>query len=159
MKKTSAFMSFFQTLLFSCLFLQLTISSTQMNDIVLDDLVDDMCKKTPNFDLCSSTIHSNPQAGKSDANEGLVKEIKDPELQRKYVSCAETYIPLEKTILPQAVDSINKKKYGLAIYSMGYIGKEIDSCNKKFSNGSPLNEKTGSLHQLLDIGTAVLKQL
>ncbi|CAI8610779.1 unnamed protein product [Vicia faba] len=180
MKKTSAFMSFFQTLLFSCLFLQLTQSSTQMNDIVLDDLVDDMCKKTPNFDLCSSTIHSNPQAGKSDANgiavimvngilqsvtntlsfiQGLVKETKDPELQRKYVSCAETYIPLEKTILPQAVDSINKKKYGLAIFSMGFIGKEIDSCNKQFSNSSPLNEKTGSLHQLLDIGTAILKQL
>lgn len=174
-------MSFFQILLFSCFFLELTQSITQMNDIVLDDLVDDMCKKTPNLELCSSTIHSNPQAGKSDANgiavimvndilqsvtntlsfiQGLVKQTNtDPELQRKYVVCTETYIPLEKTILPQAVDSINKKNYGLAIYSMGYIGKEIDSCNKQFPTSSPLGEKTSFLHNLLDIGSAILKQL
>ncbi|CAK8563809.1 unnamed protein product [Lathyrus sativus] len=180
MKKPSTFMSFFQILLFSCFFLQLPQSSTQTNEIVLDDLVDDMCKKTPNLNLCSSTIHSNPQAGKSDANgiavimvndilqsvtdtlsfiQGLVKETKDPELQRKYVVCAETYNPLVKTILPLAVDSINKKNYGLAIYSMGYVGKDIDSCNNQFSTGSPLADKTSSLHKLLDIGSAILKQL
>ncbi|CAL5199014.1 unnamed protein product [Lathyrus oleraceus] len=181
MKKPSTSMSFFQIILFSCFFLQLTQSSTQMNGAVLDDLVDDICKKTPNFDLCSSTIHSNPQAAKSDANgiavimingilqsvtntlsfiQGLVKETKDLELQRKYAICAETYIPLEKTVLPQAVDGINKKKnYGLAIYSMDYTGKEIDSCNKQFSNASPLGDKTNNLHKLLDIGSAILKLL
>jgi len=184
MKRASSnFVSFFPlyTLLLSCFFLQLTQSFTQMN-VEIDDLVDDICKKTPNSDLCSSILHSNPQAKTTDAKgiaaimvndilqnatntlnfiQGLVKQAKDLELQRKYSICAETYIPLVKYVLPQDVDSINQKKYGLAAYSMVYIGKEIDSCNKQFSGStsSPLADRTSILHKLLDIAAAILKQL
>ncbi|AES92007.2 uncharacterized protein [Medicago truncatula] len=184
MKRASTnFMSFFPlyTLLLSCFFLKLTQSFTQMN-VEVDDLVDDICKKTPNSDLCSSILHSNPQANTTDAKgiaaimvndilenatntlnyiQVLVNQTKDIELQRKFSICAETYIPLVKTVLPQAIDSINQNKYGLAAYSMVYVGKEIDSCNKKFSGSttSPLGDRTDILHKLLDIAAAILKQL
>jgi len=184
MKRVSTnFVSFLPlyTLLLSCFFLLRSQSFTIPNAEV-DDLVDDICKKTPNSDLCSSILHSNPQANTTDANgiaaimvndilqnatntlnfiQGLVNQTKDIELQRKFSICAETYIPLVKYVLPQAVDSINQKKYGLAAYSMGYVGKEIDSCNKQFSGStsSPLGDRTSILHKLLDIAAAILKQL
>jgi pectinesterase inhibitor-like protein len=178
MKGTSTFVSF---LILSCFFLQLTQSFTQMN-VEVDDLVDDICKKTPNVALCSTILHSNPQASKSDTKgiafimvndilanttntlnyiQVLVNQTEDLQLQRKFAICAETYIPLVKYVLPQAIDNMNKNKYGLASYSMVYIGKEIDSCKKQFagSTSSPLGDRTSTLHKLLDIASAILKQL
>ncbi|KAL1334963.1 hypothetical protein HN51_063902 [Arachis hypogaea] len=156
--------------------LTLTLLSTTYSD----DLIDQTCKKTPYYELCSNIIHSNP-ATPSDPKgmvviminytivnatntlnyiEDLIKKVTDHELEHKLTFCAESYIPAIKYVLPQAVGSINRGNFGFANYSISYAEKDIVACNKKFTgNQSPLSSRNGIMLQLLDISAAILKIL
>ncbi|XP_004517182.1 cell wall / vacuolar inhibitor of fructosidase 1-like [Cicer arietinum] len=147
-----------------------------------NDLVDQVCRKTPNYNLCISTLQSNPQAHNTDTKgialimvndivlnvndtlkftEGLIKKSTDVGLQKKLDFCAETYIPLVKYVLPQAGDAVNQSRFKYASYSISYAGKEIGSCNNKFSASttSPLSDRNGTIQKLFDIASAILKLL
>ncbi|KAL2341641.1 hypothetical protein Fmac_009581 [Flemingia macrophylla] len=112
------------------------------------DLTDQICKKTPFYDLCSSILHSNPLSPKPDlkgvallmvnnilANasdtlsyiEGLIKNTSDRDLEQALAFCAESYIPLVKYILPQAADAISQGRFGFAGYCISDVLKEINS--------------------------------
>ncbi|XP_027192111.1 cell wall / vacuolar inhibitor of fructosidase 1-like [Cicer arietinum] len=146
------------------------------------DLVDQVCKKTPYYDLCNSTLQSNPQAKNTDTKgialimvkdivsnvndtlnftEGLIKNTSDVGLEKKLDFCAETYIPLVKSVLPQAVDAVNQSRFKYANYSIFYAGKEIGYCNNKFSGSttSPLSDRNVTIQKLFDIASAILNLL
>ncbi|XP_020221802.1 pectinesterase inhibitor [Cajanus cajan] len=146
------------------------------------DLADQICKKTPFYDLCSSILHSNPLSPKPDlkgvallmvnnilANasdtlsyiEGLIKSTSDRELEQALAFCAESYIPLVKYILPQAADAISQGRFGFASYCISDALKEINSCNKKFSGASqaPLGDRNDIVQKLVDVASAIIKLL
>ncbi|XP_027339321.1 pectinesterase inhibitor-like [Abrus precatorius] len=146
------------------------------------DLVDQICQKTPFYDLCSSILHSNPLSPKTDlkgvallmvnnivANatdtlsyiEGLIKQTSDRELEQALAFCAESYIPVVKYILPQAADAISQSRFGFASYCISDAVKEVSSCDKKFngSNHSPLGDRNDIVQKLVDVASAIIKLL
>ena len=146
------------------------------------DLIDQICKKTPFYDLCSSILHSNPLTPKTDpkgmalimvnniqANatdtlnyiEELIKQTSDQQLEQELAFCAESYIPVVKYILPQAADAISQDKFGFASYCISDAEKEVDACNKKFSgtNQSPLGDRNSIMQKLVDVAAAIVKLL
>lgn len=171
------------TLLVSFLLFTLTHSSTLVKDGGDGgDLVDQICKKTPFYDLCSTILHSNPLTPKTDpkgmalimvnnilANatdtlnyiEMLIKQTSDQQLEQQLAFCAESYIPVVKYILPQAADAINQGRFGFASYCIFDAEKELDACNKKFSGSakSPLGDRTSIVQQLVDVAEAIVKLL
>ncbi|KAK7291719.1 hypothetical protein RIF29_07092 [Crotalaria pallida] len=190
MKRNSTSMSSFapHTLLlllsFSCILFTLTHSSSVILKDENDDgdLVDQICKKTPFFDLCSNILHSNPLAPKTDpkgialimvnnilANatdtlsyiEELIKQNSDQKLEQDLAFCAESYIPVVKYILPQAAEAISQGRFGFASYSISDAEKEVDACNKKFpgSSQSPLGDRNNIMQKLVDVASAIVKLL
>ncbi|XP_061350361.1 pectinesterase inhibitor-like [Gastrolobium bilobum] len=146
------------------------------------DLVDQICKRTPFYDLCSTTLHSNPLIPKNDlkgvallmvknivANasetlsyiEGLIKHTSDRELEQALAFCAETYIPIVKYTLPQAADAISQGRFVFASYCISDAVKEVNSCDKKFSGStqSPLGDRNGIVQKLVDVASAIIKLL
>lgn len=147
------------------------------------DLIDQICKKTPFYDLCISTLHSSPLSPKTDlkglallmvnqivANasdtlsyiEGMIKNTKDPNLEQALAFCAELYIPVVKYILPQAADAISHNRFVFASYSVSEAMNELFSCDKKFLSGSaqsPLGDRTSIVQKLVEVGEAIIKLL
>ncbi|KAJ1414322.1 Pectinesterase inhibitor domain [Sesbania bispinosa] len=166
-----------------------SVSQSSESDPLKDgsgDLVDQICKKTPFYDLCSSILHSNPLSPKADlkgmalvmvnnilANatdtlsyiEGLIKHTPDRELEQALAFCAESYIPVVKYILPQAADAINQGRFGFASYCISDAVKEVSSCDKKFSGSSssstqsPLGDRNDIVQKLVDVASAIIKLL
>ncbi|KAG4942292.1 hypothetical protein JHK85_046938 [Glycine max] len=155
-------------LLLSCILFTPTDSSDGDGD---GDLVDQICKKTPFYDLCSSILHSNPLAPKSDPKgmalimvngiltnatdtlsyiEELIKQTSDEQLEQQLAFCAESYIPVVKYILPQAADAINQGRFGFASYCIVDAQKEVNACDKKFSGSTqaPLSDRNDIMQKL-----------
>ncbi|KAK7363449.1 hypothetical protein VNO77_05593 [Canavalia gladiata] len=179
MRKSTPSMSFFSLhillLLLSCILFTPTQSSA-------GDLVDQICRKTPFYDLCSSILHSNPSTPKDDpkgmalimvkdilANatdtlsyiEELIKQTSDQQLEQQLAFCAESYIPVVKYILPQAADAISQGRFGFASYCIFDAQKEVSACDKKFSssNQSPLGDRNSIVQKLVDVAAAIVKLL
>ncbi|KAF1895241.1 hypothetical protein Lal_00043886 [Lupinus albus] len=146
------------------------------------DLVDQICKKTPFYDLCNSTLHSNPLSPKTDlkgvalimvnnilanANETLsyierlIKQTSDRGLEKALAFCAESYIPIVKYTLPQAADAISQGHFGFASYCISDAVKEVSTCDKRFSGltQSPLGDRNGFMQKLVDVASAIIKLL
>ncbi|KAI4344760.1 hypothetical protein L6164_011951 [Bauhinia variegata] len=168
-------------ILVSILLLPLTQSST-LEKNGNGDLIDQICKKTPFYDLCSSTLHSNPLSPKTDikglalimvnnilANatdtlsyiEGLIKQAPDRKMEQVLAFCAESYIPVVKYILPQAADAISQGRFGFASYCIADAEKEVDACDKKFSGvvQPPLSDRNDIVQKLVDVATSLIKLL
>ncbi|WVZ09966.1 hypothetical protein V8G54_014496 [Vigna mungo] len=181
--RSSLFVSFFilHILILSCILLTPTLSSDGDGDDD-GDLVDQICRKTPFYDLCSSILHSNPLAPKSDPKgmalimvnniqenatdtlsyiEELIKQTSDEQLEQQLDFCAESYIPIVKYILPQAADAISQGRFGFASYCIVDAQKEVNACDKKFSGSSqaPLSDRNGIMQKLVDVAAAIVKLL
>ncbi|RDX71585.1 Cell wall / vacuolar inhibitor of fructosidase 1, partial [Mucuna pruriens] len=146
------------------------------------DLVEQICKKTPFYDLCSSILHSNPSTPKPDlkgvallmvnnivANasdtlsyiEGLIKHTSDRDLEQALAFCAESYIPLVKYILPQAADAITQGRFAFASYCISVALKEVTTCDKKFSAATqaPLWDRNDFVQKLVNVAQSIIKLL
>ncbi|XP_027333023.1 cell wall / vacuolar inhibitor of fructosidase 1-like [Abrus precatorius] len=166
-------------LLLSCVLFTPTQSSDGSEN---EDLIDQICKKTPFYDLCSSILHSNPSTPKDDpkgmalimvndilANatdtlsyiEELIKQTTDRQLEQQLAFCAESYVPIVKYILPQAADAIRQGQFGFASYNIFYAEKEVTSCDKKFSGStqSPISDRNSIMQKLVDVAAAIVKLL
>ncbi|XVE82300.1 hypothetical protein DITRI_Ditri15bG0137100 [Diplodiscus trichospermus] len=161
------------------LHLLLTIS---LPSIQCGDLVDQICKKTPFYDLCISTLRSNTNTNGSDVK-GLasvmadtllanatdtlsyiraqINQTSDPQMERALAYCAELYIPVVKYNLPQAIDALSKGQFAFASDGLSDAAKQADACEKKFSGStkSPLSDRNKLLHGLSDVAVAIVKIL
>lgn len=161
-----------------------THQSSDLNDPNDGDLIDQICRKTPFYDLCISTLHSTPLAPTTDpkgialamvnnilANatdtlnyiEGLIKQTSDQNLEQALAFCAESYIPVVKYTLPQAADAISQGRFGFASYCINDAEKQVTNCDKKISgfsqNQSLLGDRNGILQKLVDVAAAIVKLL
>ncbi|TKY67090.1 Cell wall / vacuolar inhibitor of fructosidase 1 [Spatholobus suberectus] len=144
--------------------------------------MDQICRKTPFYDLCSSVLRSNPLAPESDAKglalimvnatlanatdtlsyiEELIKKTPDLDLEHKLALCAEYYIPVVQYVLPQAADAINQGQFEFASYNIFYVKNEVNACDKKFSGStqSPVGDRNDIVQKLLDVAAAIVKLL
>ncbi|OMO53478.1 Pectinesterase inhibitor [Corchorus capsularis] len=160
--------------------LLLTISLPSINC----DLVDQICKKTPFYDLCISTLRSNSNnSAESSDVKGLasvaadillsnatdtlnyiqsqISQTSDPQMERALAYCAELYIPVVKYNLPQAIEALSKGKFEFASDGISDAAKQADACEKNFSGSlnSPLSDRNKLLHSLSDVAVAIVKLL
>ncbi|KDP27948.1 hypothetical protein JCGZ_19028 [Jatropha curcas] len=154
--------------------------STSLPETQCSDLINQICKKTPFYDLCVSSL--NPQSPVSDVKtvastlanlilsnatdtlsyiQGLIKEGADPQLQKPLANCAELYIPVVRYNLPQAIDALTRGRFGFTSYLLSDAGKQADDCEKSFSgsNQSPLSFRNKLVSNLCDVAVAILKLL
>ncbi|KAK4265925.1 hypothetical protein QN277_026912 [Acacia crassicarpa] len=180
---TSSFQVLHLLLVASLLF-RPTHQSSDLGTTSKGDFIDQICRKTPFYDLCMATLHSNPLTPKPDlkgaalvmvnnllANasdtlnyiEGLIKQTSDQQLEQALAFCAESYIPIVKYILPQAADAVSQGRFGFASYCVSDAAKEISNCDKKFSgsgqNKSLLEDRNGILQKLVGVAAAIMKLL
>ncbi|KAF4354318.1 hypothetical protein G4B88_007447, partial [Cannabis sativa] len=136
-----------------------------------NDLIEQTCKKTPHYDLCVSTLKSNPESSDSDLRglahimvdtvlskasdtlnfiRALLKQAPDENLEKSLAYCAELYIPVVKYSLPQVIDALTGGHFGFANYGISDAAKQAQACEKTFSGSdkSPLAEKNTLLHDL-----------
>ncbi|KAJ9181778.1 hypothetical protein P3X46_005836 [Hevea brasiliensis] len=146
-----------------------------------DNLIEKTCKKTPYYDLCVSSLQSNPQSSNTDVRglasimgnitlsdatntlnyiQELINQTTDPELERPLTHCAELYISVVDYILPQAMEALANGHYGFAKYGISDAGEEAHSCEKKTSGLKlPLTEMNKVMQNLHDIAVAIINTL
>ncbi|MED6158191.1 hypothetical protein PIB30_030474 [Stylosanthes scabra] len=152
----------------------------------VEDLIDQVCKRTPFYELCSSTLHNNPLLSpKSDIKqvalimvnnilsnatdtlnyiEALLKHTKDPNLEQALALCAESYIPVVRFTLPQAAAAISQGHFAFASYCISDAVKEVNSCEGRLSkapsdNKSPLGDRNDLVQKLVDVANSIIKLL
>ncbi|KAB1225605.1 Cell wall / vacuolar inhibitor of fructosidase 1 [Morella rubra] len=161
------------------------LQSTQCSNFSTDEsgnLLEEICKQTPLYDLCLSSLQSNPQSSKTDVKglarimadtllanaadalnyiEGLIKQSPEPEVERSLAYCAELYIPVVKYTLPQAIDALTNGQYKFANFGISDAAKEADACEKKLSGStkSPLSDWNNLVENLSDVAVAIVNIL
>ncbi|GKV37896.1 hypothetical protein SLEP1_g45865 [Rubroshorea leprosula] len=147
-----------------------------------DDLIEQICKKTPFYDLCLASLKSNPTTIPMDIKglattmadivlsnatdtldfiQSEIKQASDPQMERALAYCAELYIPVVKYNLPQAIEALSKGQYAFAADGISDAAKEADACEKNFSGSlkSPLTVRNKLVHSLSDVAVAIVKVL
>lgn len=147
-----------------------------------DNLIADTCKKTPHYDLCVSSLESDPESAGADLNglakimvnivlantsstldyiQDLLKHAPEPELQRALANCAELYIGVVKFSLPQAIEALLGGHFAFAKYGIADATKEALACDKAFSGSikSPLTDRNSVVRDLVDVATAIINLL
>ncbi|XP_062108835.1 cell wall / vacuolar inhibitor of fructosidase 1 [Humulus lupulus] len=145
-------------------------------------LIENTCKKTPHYDLCVSTLESNPESSGSDLRglahvmvdtvlskatdnldfiRALLKQAPDEQLEKSLANCAEIYIPVVKYSLPQVIDALTGGHFGFANYGISDTAKQAQACEKNFSgfDKSPLAERNNLLHDLSEVAAAIINVL
>ncbi|TQD73177.1 hypothetical protein C1H46_041306 [Malus baccata] len=145
------------------------------------DLIQTTCKKTPHYNLCLSTLQSNPDSSNADvpglaliasdallANasdtldyiHGLLKQSPEVHLQKALANCAELYIPIVKFSLPQAIEALRNGHFGFAKYGISDAAKEAEACEKGFGGvKSPLTDRNALVNDLSGVAVAILNLL
>ncbi|KAJ4836093.1 hypothetical protein Tsubulata_029659 [Turnera subulata] len=152
------------------------VLSSSIPSIQCGDLIDQICKKTPFYDLCVLSLQPNTATdvktlASTMANlvlsnatdtlnyiQQLIKQAPDPDQQRLLADCAEVYIPVVKYNLPQAINALLRGRFGFAKYVISDTRKQADQCEKGFSgsNKSPLTDRNKLLGNLCDVALAIL---
>uniref|UniRef100_A0A6N2LUI1 Pectinesterase inhibitor domain-containing protein n=1 Tax=Salix viminalis TaxID=40686 RepID=A0A6N2LUI1_SALVM len=146
--------------------------------IQCDDLINKTCRKTPDYNLCVSSLQSNPKSLDADVQgladimanitlsnatdtlsyiQILVSQTKDPMLEQSLAYCAEVYIPVVQYILPQAINVFSKGGYGFAKYGISYAADEVGSCT--VSKKSLLADRKQLMLDLCGVTVAIINIL
>ncbi|XVE82301.1 hypothetical protein DITRI_Ditri15bG0137200 [Diplodiscus trichospermus] len=148
---------------FSFTFLPVTDSATS--------LIETTCKQTPFFNLCVSTLQSDPRSstadvaglghiiadsinGKAPATlnqiKGLLKSATDPNMQKALQSCVDSYNTIVQADIPVAFEAITKGDPKFAVDSAADAANEAQDCEKSFANPpkSPISDSNKNVHDL-----------
>ncbi|WCJ23275.1 Plant invertase/pectin methylesterase inhibitor superfamily protein [Euphorbia peplus] len=163
----------------SSILLAVILSPFLISLIGCDDLIKNTCKKTPDYDLCVSTLQADSRSSNTSI-EGLasivanvtllnateilnytrelIDDNSDEELERRLAYCAEVYISLEQDVLPQAINALANGQFGFAKYGISEAGDEVHECEKKIPESfkPPLNEMNRIMQNLCDVCVAII---
>ncbi|KAG5070930.1 hypothetical protein JHK86_006141 [Glycine max] len=119
------------------------------------DLVDQVCKKTPFYDLCSSILHSNPLSPKPD-----LKGVALLVVNNILANATDTLRYIEG-LIKQAPDHEFQGRFGFASYCISDVLKEVSSYDKKFSGATqaPLGDRNDIVQKLVNMASAMVKLL
>ncbi|CAK9187620.1 unnamed protein product [Ilex paraguariensis] len=143
------------------------------------NLIDSTCKHTPYYQLCVSTLRSNPKSSTADVTGlgliivGVVKSKSTqalssinmflrskPELKIPLKNCAESYKVVLTADLPEAVEALTKGDPKFAEDGMNDAAREAQSCESGFSlKKSPLTGLNGAVHDLSVVAASIARML
>ncbi|OMO58511.1 Pectinesterase inhibitor [Corchorus olitorius] len=148
-------------------------SSTNLN------LVETTCKKTPFYNLCLSTLQSDPRSSKADvaglAHIGadkvkaratatlrqitvLLKGAKDPKLKTALTECLDLYNTIIKYDIPVAIDAVVKGNPKFGVESAADAANEANDCERRFIK-SPISGSNKAVHDLSSMVASIVQLL
>nr|XP_008367865.1 cell wall / vacuolar inhibitor of fructosidase 1-like [Malus domestica] len=141
------------------------------------NLIAQTCNQTPYPDLCVSTLQSDPRSAKADVK-GLgiimvdavkakaheaslqVEELVDKDPGNVALQdCRFNYDDIFQLDIPQAVEAFDKDDYKSAELGMTNVVANEDSCERRFSGGSPFKDESQALHDVAYVAAAIAKVL
>lgn len=144
-----------------------------------EKLIEDVCKQTPNFDLCVSSLHSDPKSSSADVPElalimaniinvkatSTLNHIKDLLKEGSgdrdaLVSCGQNYIAILEIDLPQAIKALINGAYDIAEDGFADAVLEANFCEEGFSSGSsPLTDTNKYICDASGVARAIARLL
>ncbi|PWA72117.1 Pectinesterase inhibitor [Artemisia annua] len=171
MKFTSLIMIFFSHLLLQTPF------------IVMGDrrLIESTCKATPSYNLCLSTLMSNPKSTNGDISDlGLImvgatkskatraiQHIKSlymshPELRHSLNECAQMYMAVVRADVPSAIQALDGGQPKFAEDGMADTAVETQACERSFNGRgqkSPLTQMNKDIENIANVARAIIRML
>ncbi|KAI4299175.1 hypothetical protein L6164_032658 [Bauhinia variegata] len=152
------------------------------------DLIDDVCQKTSDPNLCKSTIRLDPSSSSADTkglarimiqktNDStsdakdeeiprLIGKTKDVDVQNRLRSCGESYAIVQIRHVAYAMFYLDRDNYKAASNSIGEATVVIGFCNKGFTDPpvgpkmpSPLADVNKLLTSLIHVSVDILNML
>ncbi|KAM1041868.1 hypothetical protein ACFX2I_030948 [Malus domestica] len=74
-------------------------------------------------------------------------------------NCRVNYYDIFRLDIPQAVEAFPKGDYKLAELGMTNVVANVDSCERRFSGGSPFKDESQALHDVTYVAAAIAKVL
>ncbi|TQD73173.1 hypothetical protein C1H46_041302 [Malus baccata] len=142
------------------------------------NLIDQTCKKTPNYNLCVSSLKSDPRSVKADvASLGFItvdiakdkatdtanrinELLKQSPSDQRLKTCATFYHTILVADVPEASQGFKLGNPKFAGQGMNDAADAAEACEKEFSSKSPLTDKNKVVHDLSRSGkTTFMQQL
>ncbi|CAN6551216.1 unnamed protein product [Malus baccata var. baccata] len=139
------------------------------------NLIDQTCKKTPNYNLCVSSLKSDPRSVKADvAGLGFItvdiakdkatdtanrinELLKQSPSDQRLKTCATFYHTILVADVPEASQGFKLGNPKFAEQGMNDAADAAEACEKEFSSKSPLTDKTKVVHDLSRIIVKVVR--
>ncbi|XVF38897.1 hypothetical protein REPUB_Repub20aG0142500 [Reevesia pubescens] len=146
------------------------------------NLIETTCKRTPFYNLCVSTLQSDPRGSNADGAglahigadklkvkatatlrqiTGLLKGAKDPKLKMALRKCFDLYNIIIKYDVPVAIQavSLGDPKFGVQYLTDAAI--EADSCERSFKNQPkfPISSSNKVVHDLSNVVASIIQLL
>ncbi|KAK7363447.1 hypothetical protein VNO77_05590 [Canavalia gladiata] len=164
------------------LFIMILIPANESRTLVPNDekLIDNTCKKTPNYNVCVQSLKAYPGSSGADvtglaqimvkvmkakANEGLKKihELQrlrqGPKQQRALSSCASKYRAILIADIPEATEALQKGDPKFAENGANDAANEATYCEDDFSGKSLLTKQNNDMHDVAAVTAAIVRLL
>ncbi|MFS8004133.1 putative pectinesterase inhibitor domain, Cell wall/vacuolar inhibitor of fructosidase [Helianthus anomalus] len=163
------------------LFLSLHLLQTPL--IAMGDrrLIETTCKATPSYNLCMSTLLTNPKSSSGDISDlGLImvgatkakatraiQQIKSiyksrPELRHALNECAKMYVAVVRADVPSAIQALDGGQPKFAEDGMADTAVEAQACERSFSDRgqkSPLTKMNKDIENVANVARAIIRML
>ncbi|XP_017974170.1 PREDICTED: cell wall / vacuolar inhibitor of fructosidase 1 [Theobroma cacao] len=167
---------------FSFTFLPVSALELQGGRGGANNLVETTCKKTPFYNLCLSTLQSDPRSSRADlaglvhigADKvkaratatlrqiiGLLRAAKDPKLQTALRDCVDLYDTIIKYDMPVTIEAVAKGNPKFGVQGATDAANEADDCERRFGNppNSPISGSNKAVHDLCAIVASIAQLL
>lgn len=144
-----------------------------------NDLIENTCKNTPNYQLCVSTLQSDPRSFDTDVyGLGLVlvdavkakatftvdsiKKLKgsNPEFILPLIECSILYNAILKADIPEAIEALRKGVPKFAENGMIDAALEVQICENSFKqSNSPLTRMNKDVYDLSVVAKSIIRML
>lgn len=158
----------------------ISIPATHSRTFIPNDekLIENTCKRTPNYNICLQSLKTNPGSSGADVNglaQIMVKVMKAKatetlhkihELQRvgaghkqALSSCASKYRAILIADIPQATEALQKGDPKFAEDGANDAANEATYCESDFSGKSLLTKQNNAMHDVAAVTAAIVRLL
>ncbi|PON93147.1 Pectinesterase inhibitor domain containing protein [Trema orientale] len=145
------------------------------------DLIQKTCKQTPNYDLCVSSLQSDPRSSNADVRglalimvdvltakaretlnhiHELLEQSPKPDQKQPLSCCNNYYEAILEGDVPEAIEALTKGNYKFAEQGSDDAAIEAELCEKKFASGtSPLTDMNKVVHDVAAVTAAMTRIL
>ncbi|XP_058730282.1 cell wall / vacuolar inhibitor of fructosidase 1-like [Vicia villosa] len=142
-------------------------------------LIENTCRKTPNYNICIQSLKQNSGSSAADitglaqimvrvmkakANEGLDKihqlqRVRNGGARKVLSSCGDKYRAILVADIPQAVEALEKGDPKFAEDGANDAANEASYCESEFNGKSPLTIQNNAMRDVSAVTAAMVRQL
>ncbi|KAL5065557.1 hypothetical protein RYX36_027294 [Vicia faba] len=142
-------------------------------------LIENTCKKTPNYNICIQSLKENSGSSVADvtglaqimvkvmkakANDGLNKihrlqRVRNIGARKALSSCGDKYKAILVADIPQAIEALEKGDPKFAEDGANDAANEASYCESEFNGKSALTKENNAMHDVSAVTAAMVRQL